>query len=177
MAQGERLFRALALLTVGLVYSTIVAGAYVRGSGSGLGCSHWPGCEPGQFFPDAANVHALIEWTHRTVAALAGFAILATFLAAIRYKRHDRRLLLAATAAFLLLPVQAGLGAVTVFQGLNPVFSAAHMGVAAALFGAIVATAIFAHIGPRPVRVEEAEAPSFRAGRGDAPPVAGRERA
>lgn len=161
---GTRLFKVLALLTVALVYSTIVAGAYVRGSGSGLGCSSWPQCEPDSFLPDPANAQAMIEWTHRSIAAVAGVGILATFLAALWYKRDDKRLLLASTAAFLLLPVQAGLGAVTVFSGLNPVYSAAHMGVAAALFGAIVATAIFAHLGPRgPAPAQEAEAPSFRA--------------
>jgi heme A synthase len=167
-----RSFRLLALATVAMVYATIVVGAYVRASGSGLGCSSWPGCEPGQFFPSLSNPQAMIEWMHRTVAAFAGLFILATFVAALKFQRHDRRLLLSATAAFLLLPVQAGLGAVTVFSGLHPVLSATHMGVAAALFGAIVATAIFAFVAPRSPtpRSQEAEPSSFRpAGAGTAP--------
>jgi heme A synthase len=106
----------------------------------------------------------MIEWAHRSVAAVAGLAILATFLFALWHQRHDKRVLLGASVAFALLPVQAGLGAVTVLSGLNPVLSATHMGVAAALFGAIVATAIFAHLPPRtPATAQEAEAPSFRA--------------
>lgn len=163
---GARFFRGLALATVLLVYATIVAGAYVRASGSGLGCSSWPGCEPGRFFPSLDDRAAVIEWTHRTVAAIAGLAILGTFIAALSTQRDDKRLLLSATVAFLLLPVQAGLGAVTVFTGLHPALSAAHMGIAAALFGAIVATAIFAFLGPRSPApapgAQEAEPPSFR---------------
>lgn len=161
---GRRLFRVLALLTVGLVYATIVVGAYVRGSGSGLGCPTWPQCSPDQVLPDAANSAAVTEWAHRSVAGVAGLSILALFIVALFYQRHDKRLLLGATAAFLLLGLQVGLGAATVFSGLDPVVSASHMGVAAALFGTTVATAIFAHVAPRvPASVEEAEAPSFRA--------------
>lgn len=147
--RGARLLRAFSLATVALVYATIVAGAYVRASGFGLGCPSWPGCEPGRFLPSLGSAAAVAEWSHRTVAFLAGLAILGTFVAALRARRHDRRLLLAATVAFLLLPVQAGLGAATVILQLAPAFTAAHTGLAAALFGAVVATAIFAHLAPR----------------------------
>ena len=152
----DRRFRMLALATVAMVYLTIVAGAYVRGSGAGLGCPDWPTCH-GNLVPPAGDRLALIEWSHRTVAALAGFFILGTFLGALKYRRSDKRVMLAATAAFLLLPIQAGLGAATVFSELDPVLSATHMGIAAALFGAIVATAIFAHYPARPSRAEEGE--------------------
>jgi heme a synthase len=164
----ERGFRTLAVATVLLVYGTIVVGAYVRASGSGLGCSSWPGCEPGQFFPALDNAPAMIEWAHRTIAAVAGFAILGTFLGALAVRRHDKRVMLSATVAFLLLPIQAGLGAATVFSELNPVLSATHMGIAAALFGAIVATAIFAHLG-QPQAAQAGEA-SFRTGQPEAAP-------
>lgn len=170
-------FRALALATVAVVYLTIIAGAYVRGSGAGLGCPDWPTCH-GNLLPPFDDRLAVIEWSHRTVAALAGFFILGTFLAALKYRRTDRRVMLAATVAFLLLPLQAGLGAATVLSELDPVLSATHMGIAAALFGAIVATAIFAHFPSRPTRAEEAEPaegsfrrePPGRAPEGAAPP-------
>lgn len=162
---SDRGFRTLALVTVALVYATIVAGAFVRGSGAGLGCPDWPTCH-GDLVPPAGDRLAFIEWSHRTVAAIAGFAILGTFLAALKYRRTDKRVMLAATAAFLLLPLQAGLGAATVLSELDPLLSATHMGIAAALFGAIVATAIFAHFPARPTQAGEEEPVegSFRAG-------------
>jgi protoheme IX farnesyltransferase len=151
-------FRTLVLLTAVLVYGTIVMGGYVRGSGSGLGCPSWPSCEPGRYLPDLANGHQVVEWSHRFLALCAGLSIIATFASALFTQRHDKRLLLAVTLAFLLLPLQAGLGALTVASGLNPALSAAHMGVAAALFGSIVAAAIFAHLGPRqPARAPAGE--------------------
>ena len=173
---GERGFRLLAYATVLVVYATIVVGAYVRATGSGLGCSDWPQCEPHAFFPDPANAAAMIEWAHRSIAAFAGLFILGLFLASLQYRRTDRRIMLSATVAFLLLPIQAGLGAYTVWSELNPFLSSMHMGVAAALFGAIVATAVFAHVGPRSptAAAQGAEAPSFR---GQPEPAAEGERA
>lgn len=166
----DKHFRLLALATVAVVYLTIVAGAFVRGSAAGLGCPDWPTCH-GQLIPPLDDRLAVIEWSHRTVAAFAGFFILGTFLAALKYRRSDRRIMLAATVAFLLLPIQAGLGAATVFSELDPVLSATHMGIAAALFGAIVATAIFAHVPARPTKAEEGEPAegSFRAAEPAAP--------
>ncbi|MCA1812417.1 MAG: heme o synthase [Halobacteriales archaeon] len=151
-------FRWATLLTAALVYGTIVMGGYVTASGSGLGCSHWPGCEPDHFFPALGDPHAVIEWTHRTFAFFTGIALLGVFAWAVKEKRSDRRLFQSVTFAFLLLPVQAGLGAVTVFTGLNPAIAAMHTGTAAALFGSIVAANIFAFIGPK--RVTTAGAPS-----------------
>jgi len=149
-------FKSLAVVTSVLTYLTILLGGYTRGSGAGLGCGDaWPLCRHPDsgtlhWFPDWSRPLMVIEWSHRFVALFAGIAILATAVQAWRTQRHDRRLLGAATLAAILLPLQAFLGAVTVWEHLEPVWSATHMGVASALFAAVVATVIFAFYPGRP---------------------------
>ncbi len=141
-------FKRLSITTSVLTYLTILVGGYTRGAGAGLGCGDdWPLCQ-GQLFPDWGNALMVIEWSHRYVALMAGIAIFATVIQAWRTQRHDRRLLAAATIAAVLLPIQAILGAITVWEHLSPVWSATHMGTASALFGAVVATTIFAFYPP-----------------------------
>ncbi len=147
-------FKRLAVGTTVLTYLTILVGGYTRGAGAGMGCGEaWPLCmhpETGElhWFPDWSNAYMVVEWSHRFVALMAGVAILLMAVQAWRTQRHDRRLVAAATAALVLLPVQAVLGAVTVWEHLDPFWSATHMGVASALFGSVVATAIFAYNPP-----------------------------
>ena len=49
-----------------LIVST---GAVVRLTSSGLGCEHWPGCQPGQPFPEK-GYHSYIEFGNRMVASV-----------------------------------------------------------------------------------------------------------
>ncbi len=43
----------------------------MRLSGSGLGCSDWPNCEPGRLTPHgASDVHAMIEFLNRMFTGL-----------------------------------------------------------------------------------------------------------
>lgn len=138
-------FRNLSIVTTVATYLTILVGGFTRGSGAGLGCSdNWPRCTETSFFPVWSNELMVIEWTHRLVALIAGVLILWLAVAAWRSQKDDKRVLVAATTAAVLLPLQAYLGALTVWNHLDPYISATHMGTAAALFGAVVATAIFA---------------------------------
>ena len=62
-------FRSLALVTAIATIVLFAIGGLVRGTGSGLGCSTWPACEPGHLFP-SGTIHSLIEFSHRTMALL-----------------------------------------------------------------------------------------------------------
>ena len=55
----------------------IVTGGLVRVTGSGLGCSTWPQCEPGAYLPHPeAGLHAFIEFGNRTLTfALVAIAV------------------------------------------------------------------------------------------------------
>jgi protoheme IX farnesyltransferase len=102
-------------------------------------------------FPDWTHPMMVIEWTHRAVAMLAGIFIFWTLIAAWRNHRDDKRILSAATLAGVLLPVQALLGAATVWYfttGHHGWLATLHMGTASALFAAVVAVTIFAYNPP-----------------------------
>src|SRR5688500_4718005 len=118
-------FRSLALATAIATIVLFAIGGLVRGTGSGLGCSTWPACEPGHLFP-SGTVHSLIEFSHRGMAFLVIVLTALTGLAAIRVARREPALLWPAVLAFPLVLVQAGLGAVVVATELDPWWVTAH---------------------------------------------------
>src|SRR5438128_8187878 len=73
-------FRKLAVLTAIFAYLQIALGGLVRVSGSGLGCPDWPLCH-GRPYPPA-DLHAIIEYSHRAVGTVTGVLILATVVLA-----------------------------------------------------------------------------------------------
>ena len=120
----------------------IATGGAVRLSGSGLGCSSWPNCEPGEFSPtfhDAASFHPYVEWGNRLMGAVVVFVALAVallvFFAARRGVRPppSTRLLWLATTPVLLSLVQAVLGGLTVVLELHPALVGSHFLFSAAL--------------------------------------------
>jgi heme o synthase len=118
-------FRSLALATAIATIVLFAIGGLVRGTGSGLGCSTWPACEPGHLFP-SGTVHSLIEFSHRGMAFLVIVLTALTGFAAIRVARREPSLLWPAVLAFPLVLVQAGLGAVVVATELDPWWVTAH---------------------------------------------------
>jgi heme A synthase len=66
MTLAQRLAFATAVLTLIL----IGIGAYVRATGSGLGCPDWPTCHGGVVPPGSR--HSIIEFSHRFTASLGG---------------------------------------------------------------------------------------------------------
>ncbi len=131
MAITRRRFRSLVLITAGATVLLFAIGGLVRGTGSGLGCSAWPACEPGRLFP-SGTAHSLIEFSHRAMAFLVAVLTALTGVAALRAARRDTTILRAALLPFPLVLVQAGLGAVVVATELDPWWVTAHF-VAAAL--------------------------------------------
>jgi heme o synthase len=104
-------------------------GGLVRGTGSGLGCSTWPGCEPGRLFP-SGTVHSLIEFSHRGMAFLVAVLSALTGIAAFRLARREPSVLWPAVFGFPLVMAQAGLGAVVVATDLDAWWVTAHFVVA-----------------------------------------------
>jgi cytochrome c oxidase assembly protein subunit 15 len=95
----------------------VATGATVRLTGSGLGCEHWPGCEPHHFEPRA--YHSYVEFGNRVVAFLTILTTLVTWILA----RGHRRL---AAVIFAGTLAQAPLGALTVHYHLNPWWVLSH---------------------------------------------------
>ena len=127
------------------IYLLIVFGAFVRISGSGLGCGDdWPNCN-GKWLP-AWDVTTWIEWGHRLLAAGAAVPILAVAALAFISRRHEDphppRLLRPAVLVLGLLLVQAALGAITVKLELPPPVTIAHFIVASLILGLLLLIAV-----------------------------------
>lgn len=144
-------FRGFAAFTTALTAVLIALGVYTAATGSGLACAQqWPLCSGGvlpQTLPD------FFEWFHRLVAMVAGFFILGTAAWAWRADGLDRRATWAATLALVFLPLQIGIGAVTVTLsgmipgGYSPPTQAAHLLVALVIFTALLLTTLLAYDG------------------------------
>jgi cytochrome c oxidase assembly protein subunit 15 len=110
-------FRRLAVANAAMLVVIVATGATVRLTGSGLGCEHWPGCQPHHFEPK--SFHSYIEFGNRVIAFLTIVLTLVTWIAA----RNHRVL---AALIFLGTLAQAPLGALTVHYHLNPWFVLSH---------------------------------------------------
>ena len=115
----------LALATAGTTIVLFSVGGLVRGSGSGLGCSTWPECHPGQLFP-SGTVHSIIEFSHRALAFLVIVLTLATGFVLWRQPTTSTSVKWAAALAFPLVLAQAVLGGIVVATELNPWWVTAH---------------------------------------------------
>lgn len=134
--------RRLAWANLAAQILIIVTGGAVRLTGSGLGCSTWPQCEPGQFTPvvhDEMSVHTVIEFGNRTLTGVLGVIALALAVTAWRdpaRPRWYRRLALAPLAG---VAAQAIIGGITVLADLNPAVVGLHMVVSLLLVAASAA--------------------------------------
>jgi len=135
------MFRRVSVLTAVFAYLQIALGGLVRVSGSGLGCPDWPLCQ-GRPYPPA-NVHSIIEYSHRTVGAITGLLLVATVVGAWVVYRHRRPVVAwLATASLIAYGTEGGLGALVVFGELPSWLVAVHLGMAMIIIGCLIATAV-----------------------------------
>jgi heme A synthase len=140
---GVAAFRRLAWVTAIFAYLQIALGGVVRVSGSGLGCPDWPLCH-GRPYPPA-NVHAIIEYSHRAVGSVTGVLIIATVvLAWIVFRTRRPMVAWLATASLIAVVGEGILGGVVVANELSAWLVVAHLGLAMLILGFLVATAVMA---------------------------------
>lgn len=118
-------FRRIALGAVVALTLTIISGAAVRLTGSGLGCSTWPKC-------DATSVvapmqyHAWVEFGNRLINALVTIASIGVFVAALRRRPRRRDLTWLSFGMVVGLLAEVVLGGIVVYSKLNPVLVSLH---------------------------------------------------
>jgi heme A synthase len=135
------LFRRVSVLTAIFAYLLIALGGVVRVSGSGLGCPDWPLCH-GRPYPPA-DVHAIIEYSHRTVGVVTGVLIIATVIGAWLVFRSRRPVVAwLATASLVAVAAEGALGGRVVVQELAPLLVTIHLGLALIILGSLIATAV-----------------------------------
>jgi heme A synthase len=134
-------FRRLAIVTALFAYLQIALGGLVRVSGSGLGCPDWPLCH-GRPYPPA-DVHSIIEYSHRLVGSVTGVLIIATVVLAW-FVWDARRPVVAwlATASLIGVVGEGLLGAGVVANELASWLVLIHLGLAMLILGFLVATAV-----------------------------------
>ena len=125
-ALSPEAFRTVARVAVGSLVVIVATGATVRLTGSGLGCHHWPGCQPNEFLP-ARGYHSDVEFSNRVVATLTVLTTLVLAVAALRTLGLARRVKGLAWLVFAGTLAQAPLGAITVYYDLNPYLVISHL--------------------------------------------------
>lgn len=108
----------------------IATGGAVRLTGSGLGCSTWPQCEPGQFTPEfheAMSIHSLIEFGNRTLTGVLGVIALVVLVLVLRERWRPTWFRGLAWFPLAGVAVQGVVGGVTVLVQLHPAVVGVHM--------------------------------------------------
>lgn len=141
-------FRAVTAASLLAAYLLVVLGDTVRVTESGMGCASWPLCN-GQAGL-TGTYHALLEQSHRYLAAVVTVLVLATLAAAWRSARQDRLVHRTAVAAVGLIGVQVVLGAITVFTHNAGWTVALHLAVAWLVVGAVTVTMLGVWRAPAP---------------------------
>lgn len=135
----DRLTWSLAVANLVAQIGIIVTGGAVRLTGSGLGCSTWPMCEPGSFTPvfqEATSIHPYIEFGNRTLTGV--LSVIAVALLWAVYRRQPTASRPPALKRLAWLPLagialQAVVGGVTVLVNLHPAIVGSHMLISLAL--------------------------------------------
>jgi heme A synthase len=136
-----RNFRVLAFTTALFAYLQIALGGLVRVTGSGLGCPDWPLCH-GRPYPPA-DIHSIIEYSHRSVGTVTGVLVIATVvLAWVVFHKQRPLVAMVATGSLIAIAAEGGLGAVVVAQELQPWLVLVHLALAMVILGCLIATAV-----------------------------------
>ena len=138
IARDAATFERFALVLLIVMFLNIASGAFVRLTGSGLGCPDWPGCN-GRPVPPL-DYHPAIEFSNRMIALSGILAALLTYLSARKLGDRTARRLSGGVA--LLTFGQIPLGAITVLFDLHPLLVMTHFLVAIVATG--LASVLFA---------------------------------
>lgn len=129
----DTLTHRLAVANLAAQIGIIVTGGLVRVTGSGLGCSSWPQCEPGSFTPvfhEASSIHPFIEFGNRTLTGVLVVIALALLWAVHRREPVRSRPRVFRVLAFVVLGLilaQAVIGGLSVLADLHPAIVGSHM--------------------------------------------------
>jgi heme a synthase len=115
---ATRSFVRFASFLLAFLLFVILFGAWVRISGSGAGCGdHWPTCH-GEIVPRSPSAQTIIEYTHRLTSGALGLFALALPIWAFRLFPSGHPVRRFALATFVLVLVEAAIGAGLVLRQL-----------------------------------------------------------
>jgi heme a synthase len=133
-------FLKLSLASCVALFLVVTSGAFVRLTGSGLGCENWPRCGD-KPYPEQ-GFHAFIEFGNRIVALVGLVLTLLAWLGSTRVPGLPRRARLAALGAFLVTVAQIPMGAITIAVDLHPLAVMTHFLLAMIVLALAVVVAV-----------------------------------
>jgi cytochrome c oxidase assembly protein subunit 15 len=144
-------FRAVAWVDLILLTVIVFSGAAVRLTDSGLGCATWPHCDGGHIYPPD-QLHALIEFSNRSLSGIVGIVTIAVMVLAFTRKPFRRDLAVLATLLPLGVAAQAVLGGITVREKLAPGFVMSHFSLSMVIiiFAVMLVWRSYHAVGARP---------------------------
>lgn len=135
-------YRRITLVALWSLVFIVVTGAAVRLTGSGLGCSTWPGCEPGQLVPRGrSSLHPWIEFVNRLITGAVSVAVALAVLGSMRRTPRRRDLTRLSWGLVAGVVGQILLGALVVKLEVHPIVVQGHFLLSAVL----VADAVVLH--------------------------------
>jgi protoheme IX farnesyltransferase len=132
-------FARLTAVTVAVTGALLLAGTWVRATGSGLVFTDWPVMD-GRLVP-ALGGAATVMFAHRVLAALGLILVLWTAIRARVMPDRSRDLVILSTAALGLYAAQILVGAANVWTRLRPWAVVAHVALSVLIWGTLVALA------------------------------------
>jgi heme A synthase len=139
MNMNISLIKTLPVATLVSVFTLMFIGGYVSASGVGLTCPKWPLC-PAGFVP---MEEFLIEYFHRSVAAVTGLLVFATMFFILRSKITPRPMKIASVIASSAAAGQITLGAIVIIERLHALLVTVHLGLGLLLFSMILITVLY----------------------------------
>ncbi|MBV9660984.1 MAG: COX15/CtaA family protein [Acidimicrobiales bacterium] len=118
-------FSRVTLFAVWALALTVISGAAVRLTGSGLGCPNWPNCTAASVAAPM-HIHAWIEFGNRLINAIVTVTSLGTVVAAWRRRPRRRDLTILSVGLVVGLVVEIVMGAVVVYSKLAPGLVSVH---------------------------------------------------
>lgn len=135
-------YRRITLVALWSLVAIVVTGAAVRLTGSGLGCSTWPGCEPGELVPHGeSSYNAWVEFGNRLITGVVSVAVVLAVLGSLRRVGRRRDLVLLSWGLVAGVVAQILLGALVVKLHVHPIVVQGHFLLSALL----VADAVVLH--------------------------------
>src|ERR1041384_4328920 len=131
--------KTLSFVTLVSLFSLMFIGGYVSASGVGLTCPKWPLC-PAGFVP---MEEFLIEYFHRSVAAVTGMLVFVTMFFVLKSKITPRPMKIASIIASCAAAGQITLGAIVILERLHAILVTVHLGLGLLLFSMLLITVLY----------------------------------